>query len=92
MTVSKLKKELDKWFSLYIRLRDCNEYGTGTMLYLWKDSALQNWRDAKWSFSCQEDLWLLDIQKMENCEIQCSGCNMFKFGGEQFRFHYEFRC
>jgi hypothetical protein len=27
MTVSKLKKELDKWFSLYIRLKDCNEYG-----------------------------------------------------------------
>jgi hypothetical protein len=26
-TVSKLKKELDKWFSLYIRLRDANEYG-----------------------------------------------------------------
>ncbi len=25
--VSKLKKELDKWFSLYIRLKDCNEYG-----------------------------------------------------------------
>jgi hypothetical protein len=27
MTVSKLKKELDKWFSLYIRLKYCNEYG-----------------------------------------------------------------
>jgi len=26
-TISKLKKELDKWFSLYIRLRDANEYG-----------------------------------------------------------------
>ncbi len=26
-TISKLKKELDKWFSLYIRLRDSNEYG-----------------------------------------------------------------
>ena len=26
-SVSKLKKELDKWFSLYIRLRDSNELG-----------------------------------------------------------------
>ena len=26
-TISKLKKELDKWFSLYIRLRDSNEFG-----------------------------------------------------------------
>ena len=26
-SISKLKKELDKWFSLYIRLRDCNDYG-----------------------------------------------------------------
>tara|TARA_R100000742_G_C4260096_1_gene77909 strand:- start:232 stop:636 length:405 start_codon:yes stop_codon:yes gene_type:complete len=25
--ITKLKKELDKWFSLYIRLRDCNEEG-----------------------------------------------------------------
>jgi hypothetical protein len=24
-TISKLKKELDKWFSLYIRLRDATE-------------------------------------------------------------------
>ena len=26
-SISKLKKELDKWFSLYIRLRDSNEFG-----------------------------------------------------------------
>ena len=26
-TISKLKKELDKWFSLYIRIKDSNEYG-----------------------------------------------------------------
>mgnify|MGYP003136135396 FL=1 len=26
-SISKLKKELDKWFSLYIRLRDANEFG-----------------------------------------------------------------
>ena len=26
-SISKLKKELDKWFSLFIRLRDANEYG-----------------------------------------------------------------
>ena len=26
-SISKLKKELDKWFSLYIRLRDADENG-----------------------------------------------------------------
>jgi|TARA_R110000824_G_scaffold49230_10_gene138224 hypothetical protein len=26
-TISKLKKELDKWFSLYIRLRSCDDLG-----------------------------------------------------------------
>ena len=26
-TISKLKKELDTWFSLYIRLKYSNEYG-----------------------------------------------------------------
>jgi hypothetical protein len=25
-TISKLKKDLDKWFSLYIRLRDATEF------------------------------------------------------------------
>jgi hypothetical protein len=26
-SISKLKKELDKWFSLFIRLRDCDDLG-----------------------------------------------------------------
>ena len=26
-TISKLKKELDKWFSLYVRLKDSDDYG-----------------------------------------------------------------
>ena len=46
-TLSKLKKELDKWFSLYIRLRECNEYGmvqcfTSGRVYHYKKSAADN--------------------------------------------------
>ena len=40
-TISKLKKELDKYFSLYIRIRDANEYRYGTMFYLWSSQRLQ---------------------------------------------------
>jgi hypothetical protein len=36
-TISKLKKELDKWFSLYIRLRDAtSENGMVPMFHLWE--------------------------------------------------------
>jgi hypothetical protein len=49
MTVSKLKKELDKWFSLYIRLREVTDEWYGTMLYLWQVAHYKT-RYAKWSF------------------------------------------
>jgi hypothetical protein len=54
------------------------------MLYLWKDSALQNWRDAIVDTFNLEDIWLLGIQ-MSKLSNTMRGCNIFR-GGEQFRF------
>ena len=33
-TISKLKKELDKWFSLYIRLRNATDEGLCKVLHI----------------------------------------------------------
>ena len=83
-TISKLKKELDKWFSLYIRLRSSNEYGmvqcfTCGKVAHYKTGGMQNGHFQSRRFMATR------YSEDGNCEIQCSGCNIFR-GGEQFRF------
>ena len=41
-TISKLKKELDKWFSLYIRLRDATNEG---MVQCWTSGRVYHYRN-----------------------------------------------
>ena len=70
-TISKLKKELDKWFSLYIRLRDANEYGmvqcfTCGKVGHYKTGGMQNGH-----FQSRKHLWQQDFQIHENCQVQC---------------------
>jgi hypothetical protein len=82
MTVSKLKKELDKWFSLYIRLREATDEGlvqcfTCGKVNIYKEVC------TEWTLSCLE-IYATRYDE-QNCQVQCVGCNMFKFG-EQFKF------
>ena len=82
-TVSKLKKELDKWFSLYIRLRDANEYGmvqcfTCGKVGHYKTGGMQNGH-------FQSRKHMATRFDEENCQVQCVACNMFR-QGEQFKF------
>ena len=82
-TISKLKKELDKWFSLYIRLREANEYGytqcfTCGKVGHYKTGGMQNGHfQSRKHLSTRFD--------EENCQVQCVACNMFR-QGEQFKF------
>ena len=82
-TISKLKKELDKWFSLYIRLRDANEYGytqcfTCGKVGHYKTGGMQNGHfQSRKHLSTRFD--------EDNCQVQCVACNMFR-QGEQFKF------
>ena len=82
-TISKLKKELDKWFSLYIRLRDANEYGytqcfTCGKVGHYKTGGMQNGHfQSRKHLSTRFD--------EDNCQVQCIACNMFR-QGEQFKF------
>ena len=82
-TISKLKKELDKWFSLYIRLRDATDEGlaqcfTCGKVAHYKSGGMQNGHFQSRSF-------LSTRFDEENCQPQCVACNVFKYG-EQYKF------
>tara|TARA_R110002012_G_scaffold4652_8_gene21370 strand:+ start:238 stop:642 length:405 start_codon:yes stop_codon:yes gene_type:complete len=80
-SISKLKKELDKWFSLYIRLRDADELGftkcfTSGRYYHYKNIHAGHFMSRK----CLSTRW---------CEInvqpQSAADNLFG-QGQQYRF------
>ena len=83
-TISKLKKELDKWFSLFIRLRDATDEGlvqcfTCGKVGHYKSGGMQNGHFQSRRFMATR------FSEDGNCEVQCVACNMFR-GGEQYKF------
>ena len=82
MTVSKLKKELDKWFSLYIRLREATETGLVQCLTC---GNVNNYKVGMQNGHFMSRQFMATRYDEQNCQVQCVGCNMFKFG-EQFKF------
>jgi hypothetical protein len=82
-SISKLKKDLDKWFSLYIRLRDATDEG---MVQCFTCGKVAHYK--KGGMQCghfQSRTHLATRWDEENCQVQCVGCNMFK-QGEQYKF------
>ena len=82
-TISKLKKELDTIFSVFIRLRSANEYGmcqcfTCGKVGHYKTGGMQNGH-------FQSRKHMATRFDTENCQVQCIKCNMFS-QGEQFKF------
>ena len=82
-SISKLKKELDKWISLYIRLRNSNEYGI-TQCYTCSKAAHYKTGGLQCGHF-QSRSYLATRFDEVNCQVQCVGCNMFK-QGEQYKF------
>jgi hypothetical protein len=81
-TISKLKKELDKWFSLFIRLRDATSEG---MVQCFTCHKVSHYKSGMQNGHFQSRKHLATRWDEENCQVQCVGCNMFK-GGEQYKF------
>ena len=81
-SLSKLKKELDKWFSLFIRLRDANEFG---MIQCHTCGCIKHYKKGMQNGHFQSRSFLATRFNEENCQPQCVGCNMFK-QGEQYKF------
>ena len=80
--LSKLKKELDKWFSLFIRLNNSNEYG---MVQCFTCGCVKHYKKGMQNGHFQSRSFLATRFNEENCQPQCVGCNMFK-QGEQYKF------
>ena len=80
-SISKLKKELDKWFSLYIRLRDADDLGfvkcfTSGSYYHYKNIHAGHFMSRKY-LATRFHEW--------NVQPQSIGDNLFK-QGEQWKF------
>ena len=82
MSISKLKKELDKWFSLYIRLRDANDFG---LVQCFTCGVVKPYNKGMQCGQFQSRSHLSTRFGEVNCQPQCVGCNMFK-QGEQYKF------
>ena len=81
-SISKLKKELDKWFSLFIRLRDATDEG---LCQCFTCGKISHYKKGMQCGHFQSRSFLATRFNEENCQVQCVGCNMFK-QGEQYKF------
>ena len=79
--ISKLKKELDKWFSLYIRLRDATDMGVAQCFTCGKIDHYKKLQNGHFQ-SRRHNATRWDNK---NCQVQCVKCNMFG-QGEQYKF------
>ena len=80
-SISKLKKELDKWFSLYIRIRD-SENG---LVQCFTCGCVKPYNRGMQNGHFQSRSFLATRFDEENCQPQCVACNMFR-QGEQYKF------
>lgn len=77
VSIPKLKKELDRVFSLFIRQRDSNEHGYGACVTC---SYLAPWNSMDCGhYQPRQDMATRWDEK--NCHLQCKSCNGFR-GGE----------
>tara|TARA_R100001143_G_scaffold8203_1_gene10403 strand:+ start:147 stop:554 length:408 start_codon:yes stop_codon:yes gene_type:complete len=81
-SISKLKKELDKWFSLYIRLSHATCEG---MVQCFTCGVVKHYKSGMQNGHFQSRRFLATRFDEVNCQPQCLACNMFR-GGEQFKF------
>ena len=81
-TISKLKKELDKWFSLFIRLRDATDEGMVQCLTCGKVGHYKSGMQCGHFMSRRHHSTRWNEL---NCQVQCVKCNMFG-QGEQYKF------
>jgi len=80
-TISKLKKELDAIFSLYIRIRESEE----GMVQCFTCGKVSHYKSGMQNGHFQSRKHLATRWHTKNCQVQCVGCNMFK-AGEQYKF------
>ena len=81
-SISKLKKELDKIFSLFIRLREADNLGN---VICCTCGVKKHYKNGMHNGHFQSRSWLATRFDEENCQVQCAACNIFR-QGEQYKF------
>jgi len=81
-TISKLKKELDTIFSIYIRLRDATSEGS---VQCFTCSRISHYKSGMQNGHFQSRRHHSTRWNEINCQVQCVKCNLYE-QGEQFRF------
>ncbi|MBP92905.1 MAG: recombinase [Flavobacteriaceae bacterium] len=80
-SISKIKKELDKWFSLFIRLRDATNEGLCQCFTCGKVDHYKKLQCGHFMSRRHHSTRWNEV----NCQVQCVKCNMFG-QGEQYKF------
>ena len=81
-SISKLKKELDKYFSLYIRLREATNEG---IVQCFTCGKIGHYKKGMQCGHFQSRRHHATRWNEWNCQVQCVKCNMFE-QGEQWKF------
>ena len=76
-SISKLKKELDKWFSLYIRLREATAEGS---IQSFTCSRISHYKSGMQCGHFQSRRHHSTRWHEQNCQVQCVKCNMYEQG------------
>jgi hypothetical protein len=82
MGIKTLKTKLDNIFSLYIRLREATDEG---LVQCFTCGNVNNYKVGMQNGHFMSRQFMATRYDEQNCQVQCVGCNMFKFG-EQFKF------
>tara|TARA_R100001244_G_C5130156_1_gene125564 strand:- start:361 stop:768 length:408 start_codon:yes stop_codon:yes gene_type:complete len=80
-SLAKLKKEVDKWFSLYVRLKNALPNG---LVICWTCSSVKHYKEMH-AGHFQSRRFLATRWNEENVMVQCPKCNLFS-QGEQYIF------
>jgi len=81
-SISKLKKELDKWFSLFIRLRDATDEG---LVQCFTCGKVDHYKRLQNGHFQSRRFMATRFSEDGNCEVQCQKCNIWE-QGMQYRF------
>ena len=80
-TASKLRKEVDKWFSLWVRISNSDEYGMCTCITC---GTRKHWKEIQ-AGHFMSRRHMATRWHEDNVKPQCVKCNMYS-QGEQFKF------
>lgn len=79
--LNKLKKDADKYFSIYVRLRDSDQFGMSECITC---GVKKHWKELQNGHFVSRRVMALRYDEL-NCHAQCYSCNVMRYG-EQYQY------